>query len=83
MLFRSFIVAVFGAIVLGALGNAGEATALETLAGINRAGVDFAATFRWVFIVAVVFLAVACLAMMAVEERPLRGRGEEPSRARP
>jgi len=79
----AFIVAVFGAIVLGALGNAGEATALETLAGVNRAGVDFAATFRWVFIVAVVFLAVACLAMMAVEERPLRGRGEKPSRARP
>src|SRR5215468_4914834 len=79
----AFIVAVFGAIVLGALGNAGEAAALETLAGVNRAGVDFAATFRWVFIVAVVFLAVACLAMMAVEERPLRGRGEEPSRARP
>jgi EmrB/QacA subfamily drug resistance transporter len=79
----AFIVAVFGAIVLGALGNAGEATALETLAGVNRGGVDFAATFRWVFIVAVVFLAVACLAMMAVEERPLRGRGEKPSRARP
>jgi MFS family permease len=73
----AFIVAAFGAIVLGALGNAGDAAALETLAGVNRAGVDFAATFRWVFIAAAAFLALACLAMMAVEERPLRGRGEK------
>jgi MFS family permease len=73
----AFIVAVFGAIVLGALGNAGDAAALETLAGHNRAGVDFAATFRWVFVAAAVFLAIACLAMMAVEERPLRGRGDK------
>ena len=29
----AFIVAVFGAIVLGALGNAGDAAALDTLAG--------------------------------------------------
>jgi MFS family permease len=73
----AFIVAAFGAIVLGALGNAGDAAALEMLAGHNRAGTDFAATFRWVFVAAAVFLAVACLAMMAVEERPLRGRGEK------
>jgi MFS family permease len=73
----AFIVAAFGAIVLGALGNAGDAAALDMLAGHNRAGVDFAATFRWVFVAAAVFLAVACLAMMAVEERPLRGRGEK------
>jgi MFS family permease len=72
----AFIVAAFGAIVLGALGHAGDAAALETLAGHNAAGVDFAATFRWVFIAAAAFLAIACLAMMAVEERPLRGRGE-------
>jgi EmrB/QacA subfamily drug resistance transporter len=73
----AFIVAAFGAIVLGALGNAGDAAALETLAGVNRAGIDFAATFRWVFIAAAVFLGIACLAMMSVEERPLRGRGEK------
>jgi MFS family permease len=71
----AFIVAAFSAIVLRSLGNAGDAAALQTLAGVNRAGVDFAATFRWVFAAAAVFLAVACLAMMAVEERPLRGRG--------
>ena len=62
--------------MLGALGGAGDAAALETLAGVNRAGADFAATFRWVFVAAAVFLALAFLAMMVVEERPLRGRGE-------
>jgi MFS family permease len=70
----AFIVAAFGAIVLGALGNAGDTAALDMLAGHNRAGVDFAATFRWVFVAAAGFLGLACLAMMAVEERPLRGR---------
>jgi EmrB/QacA subfamily drug resistance transporter len=72
----AIIVAAFGAIVLGALGNAGDAAALETLAGANRTGADFAATFRWVFIAAAAFLGLACLAMMAVEERPLRGRDQ-------
>jgi len=72
----AIVVAAFGAIVLGALGSAGDAAALDTLAGVNRAAADFAPTFRWVFVVAGIFLTSACLAMMAVEERPLRGRGE-------
>ena len=72
----AIVVAVFGAIVLGALGSAGDAAALDTLAGVNRSGIDFAATFRWVFVAAAAFLTIACLAMMVVEERPLRGRGE-------
>jgi hypothetical protein len=70
----AIIVAAFSAIVLGALGGAGDA--LDTLAGVNRAGADFAAVFRWVFVAAAVFLAFASFAMMLVEERPLRGRGE-------
>jgi EmrB/QacA subfamily drug resistance transporter len=74
----AIIVAVFGAIVLGALGGAGDAAALDMLAGANRAGVDFAAMFRWVFVAAVVFLGLAAIAMMLVEERPMRGRGERP-----
>jgi hypothetical protein len=72
----AIIVAAFGAIVLGALGGAGDAAALEMLAGANRTGVDFAATFRWVFVAAAIFLGLAALAMMAVEERPLRGRDQ-------
>lgn len=67
----AIIVAAFGAIVLGALG---DAAAFETLAGANRTAVDFAAAFRWVFIAAATFLGLAMLGMMAVEERPLRGR---------
>jgi EmrB/QacA subfamily drug resistance transporter len=69
----AIVVAAFGAIVLGALGGAGDTAALEMLAGVNRTGVDFAATFRWVFIAAAIFLGLAMLGMMAVEERPLRG----------
>jgi MFS family permease len=72
----AMIVAAFSAIVLGALGGAGDTAALETLAGANHTGVDFAATFRWVFVAAAAFLALACLAMMTVEERPLRGRDQ-------
>ena len=69
----SIIVASFGAIVLGA---ASETATLDTLAGGGHAGAQFAAAFRWVFVAAAVFLALAAFAMMAVEERPLRGRGE-------
>jgi EmrB/QacA subfamily drug resistance transporter len=72
----AIIVASFSAIVLGALGGAGDAAALDTLAGVNRAGADFGAVFRWVFVAAAAFLAFASFAMMLVEERPLRGRGE-------
>jgi MFS family permease len=72
----AIIVASFSAIVLGALGGAGDAAALDTLAGVNRSGADFAAVFRWVFVAAAAFLALASFAMMLVEERPLRGRGE-------
>ena len=72
----AMIVAAFGAIVLGAVDAAGGVTALEILSGAARNGVDFAITFRWVFLAAAAFLGTACLAMMAVEERPLRGRNE-------
>jgi len=72
----AIIVAAFGAIVLGAFGGAGDPAALETLSGAHHTGADFAVTFRWVFIAAATFLGLACLAMMAVEERPLRGRDQ-------
>ncbi len=72
----AMIVATFGAIVLGAVDSAGGVTALEALPGAVHAAGDFAMTFRRVFLAAAAFLGVACLAMMAVEERPLRGRNE-------
>jgi MFS family permease len=68
----SIIVALFGALVLGA---ASESTTLETLAGGGHASAEFAAAFRWVFIAAAVFFFFAWLAVVVVEERPLRGRG--------
>jgi MFS family permease len=69
----SLIVALFGAIVLGA---AGETATLATLAGNGQAAPEFAAAFRGVFVAAAIFLSLAFLAMLVVEERPLRGRGE-------
>jgi MFS family permease len=55
----AIIVAIFGAIVLGGM-DAGTA-ALITIA------------FRWVFIAAAVFLGIAFVAMLFIEEHPLRG----------
>jgi EmrB/QacA subfamily drug resistance transporter len=64
----AIIVAVFGAIVLGG-GEAGT-------------GGQFAALFRWVFIAAAAFLTIAFVALLAIEERPLRGPTAKPAPAR-
>jgi EmrB/QacA subfamily drug resistance transporter len=60
----AIIVAIFGAIVLGGM-DAGTA-ALITIA------------FRWVFIAAAVFLGIAFVAMLFIEEHPLRGPSMPP-----
>jgi EmrB/QacA subfamily drug resistance transporter len=70
LLGAAIIVAAFGAIVLGAAGDRGGAMTLEKL-GTGHA--DFAAAFRLVFIAGAAFLAIALAAVLAVEERPLRG----------
>ena len=41
--------------------------------GGARASADFASLFRFVFLAGVAFLAVGLIAMLVVEERPLRG----------
>jgi MFS family permease len=68
-------VAIMGAILLAGLGATPErGTGVELLvatAGAN--GVDMAAVFRLVFVAAVVFLIVALIAVLWMEERPLRG----------
>ena len=68
-------VAIMGAILLAGLGAPPErGTGVELLvatAGAN--GVDMAAVFRLVFVAAVVFLIVALIAVLWMEERPLRG----------
>jgi len=76
----AIIVAVFAAIVFGGI-EAGEgARTLDQLSGGGVAQADFAALFRWVFIAAAVLLAAAFIAVLAIEERPLRGPDRPPVR---
>jgi MFS family permease len=69
----AIIVAVFAAIVLG--GHDG--LTLDRLAGAAGAGA-FASSFRFVFIVAAIFLGVALLALLTIREQPLRGPAGKP-----
>jgi MFS family permease len=68
-------VAVMGAILLAALGTAPErGTGVEFLVeSAKAAGVDVAAMFRFVFVAADGFLVAALVAVLLMEERPLRG----------
>jgi len=64
------IVAVFGAIVLG---SAGDHTGVVTLEKLAAGHADLAHAFRFVFIAAAIFLAIALVCVLTVEERPLHG----------
>src|SRR5690349_11778357 len=68
----ALIVAVFGAIVLGSSTDGAAVPTLERLAATHG---DLAPAFRWVFIAAVICLAIAFCSLLAVEERPLHGPG--------
>jgi sugar phosphate permease len=72
-------VAIMGAILLAAIGAAPErGTGVEALvATADAAGIDMAAVFRWIFIAAESFLALALMAIVLMEERPLRGPAAE------
>jgi len=67
----AIIVAAFAAIVLGGVDSGGTGLTLDKLAGAGAS--DFAGPFRLVFIAVAVFLALALVAIAAIEERPLRG----------
>jgi len=76
----SIIVAVFVAIVLGGLegGEGAKLLASVTAHGAGGAAratsaVQFAPLFAYVFLAAALFLVLAMIAVMLVEERPLRG----------
>ncbi len=70
----AIIVAVFVAIVLGGGGIAGGEPAAGAGGAASAANpAHFAPLFRWVFIAAAAFLFVALVAIVLVEERPLRG----------
>jgi EmrB/QacA subfamily drug resistance transporter len=78
----AIVVAIFGAIVIGGI-DAGPNHA-ATFEGLSGGEADFAASFRWVFVAAAGFLAAAFIAILLIEERPLRGpsSGQQPP-ARP
>ena len=77
----AFAVAVMGAIVLASLGattgRGGNVSALAAAA--SAAGADVAVAFRWVFAAGLVFLAGSLVALIVMEERPLRSSTEASS----
>jgi hypothetical protein len=75
----AFIVAVMGAMVLAGLGAAparGGGAAVTATAVAH--GADLAHIFRGVFALGVLCLIVSLIALLRMEERPLRGRSEDP-----
>ena len=70
----AFVVAIFGAIVLGASGLGSSLRGLDNLAAAAaQSGIDLAAVFRWVFAAATMGFLLALLFLWRMEERPLRG----------
>ena len=67
-------VAVMGAIILTGLGSAPGRTGTAVMSGvINASDWQVAQVFRWVFFAALVFLVLALICLIIMEERPLRG----------
>ncbi len=68
-------VAVMGALVVAGFGAAPmRGSGVSTLAAtVSALGVDAALVFRWVFLAALILLVLALLALILMEERPLRG----------
>lgn len=70
----AFVVAVMSTIMLAHIGVAPGSDVETILSGASSAGADFATMFRWLFESAAVFLAAALLALVLMEELPLRSR---------
>jgi MFS family permease len=75
----AFVVAAMGAILLAALDVTPERGGSITVvtAAANALGIDLAHVFRGVFALGVLCLMVSLIALIRMEERPLRGRSEE------
>jgi EmrB/QacA subfamily drug resistance transporter len=72
----ALVVAIMGAILLGGLGvtpERGGAGVELTMAHAGAAGAAAAEVFRLVFVAALVFSAIALVALFFLEERPLHG----------
>ncbi|HEY7247653.1 MAG TPA: MDR family MFS transporter [Xanthobacteraceae bacterium] len=76
-------VAIMGSILLSGLGalpeRGGGVERLVTVA--SQAGIDMAAVFRWVFVAADIFLVLALIGILLMEERPLHGPASATPRA--
>jgi hypothetical protein len=80
----AIIVAAFGAIILGGIDTGGRGLTLELLLGGGAsAAADFAGLFRLVFLAGAVFLAAGLVAVLLIEERPLRGPEREAAKPQP
>ncbi len=76
----AIIVAAFATIVLGGIDSGGHGLTLDMLrGGAKLAGADFALLFRWLFAAGAAFLAAGLVAVLLIEERPLRGPSQEPA----
>ena len=76
----AIIVAAFGTLVLGGIDAGGHGLTLEMLrGGVHVAGADFSLLFRWLFAAGAVFLAAGLVAVLVIEEQPLRGPRPDPS----
>jgi EmrB/QacA subfamily drug resistance transporter len=72
-------VAVMGAIVLTGLGAApGRGTGSLVAMNVTAVSPEVALVFRWVFVSALIFLALSLLFLILMEERPLRGSTTSP-----
>jgi len=69
----AFIVAIFGAIVIGGSGLSGAASFEALGAAAARSGVDLAHVFSYVFVAALIGFGLSLAFLLALEERPLRG----------
>jgi len=79
-------VAIMGAILLSGVGAVPErGSGVEWLVtSASQAGIDMAAVFRWVFVASDIFLALALIGVLLMEERPLHGPATAaPSQASP
>jgi hypothetical protein len=73
----AMVVALFGAIVLGGIGDHSGAITIETISAGHSV---LAPAFNWVFIAAAACLGVSFLCLLVIEERPLHGPARVPER---
>ncbi len=78
----AFVVAVMGAVMLAGLGAAPQRGAGSAVLAVtaNATAAQLAHTFSYIFAIAAVFLLIGVIALIVMEERPLRATITVPSR---